>query len=424
MIPYGLMRVELFADSGASMNASVLDLSITGFTFRLPRNVTIAVQYAVVTYHDLRDNSDHSIRIDSPEIHFDSEARYWNEYRLETTSCSYGERVKDFMKMYASYVSMKAESDEEAIALELTDRPEPQGYCGDIAEQRSYVRSKVKLPAEIERTREIAIAIDTPSLLARFCELSFERFCEAYYCERGFENHPVTRLKINCVYLGNQFCQELFPDEMSLEWALSKAETEGLKAVICFAPQSETKVDHAICTIEKLLQSFDLSEVVVNDWGLLSRICEIRSLRGRIRAGILLCKRRKDPRVMYLRGDIHSPAYTAMHGDAFAYWLEEHFGVCGISLELCEDGAEVTKNTALHWPLYQIATGTFCPLKAACVNGNRAVQTPDSGCPGYCAENHFFYEKTLNTVGRYNSLFSFTTRDYTMTPNRFVIDLL
>ena len=105
------------------------------------------------------------------------------------------------------------------------------------------------------------------------------------------------------IYLGNQFCRLLFPKKEILFALLEKARSERLGVTVSFACQPEVSLKEAERLLESLrswCQKNGSIEIVVNDWG-------IAQLVGRypeqfeLCMGTLLNKRKKDPRLSYLK---------------------------------------------------------------------------------------------------------------------------
>lgn len=146
-------------------------------------------------------------------------------------------------------------------------------------------------------------------------------------------------------------------------------------------------------------------EVVVNDWGM-ADLVKNRTRNLTPSLGILLNKRKKDPRIFFKKGDQRLFEKNNLNAGFYRNFLKEEFGIERFEWESCGYGQEFPEGkNGLHIPLYQTNTSQYCPLRAVCLNGKRGAQKLAKSCPHYCAEHVFLYPEHLHMVGRYNSLF-------------------
>ena len=134
--------------------------------------------------------------------------------------------------------------------------------------------------------------------------------------------------------------------------------------------------------------------------------------------GVLLNKRKKDPRYIYKNGykeNKKTMAKNNLNSTRFNNFLKGYninryeYEVCGYKIDIAKG------NHSLQLPFYQTNTSQYCPLYAMCKNQDRGKQTLVKCCPKYCTDYIFAYPKHLKMVGRYNSLFAF---DYTILKNK------
>ena len=130
-------------------------------------------------------------------------------------------------------------------------------------------------------------------------------------------------------------------------------------------------------------------EVIVNDWGMFS-LLEGKEKYLTPVLGLLLNKRRKDPRYVYKTGyqqNLSQMADNQLNQTLFVRYLQEK-GVQRAEYEACGYPMELSRGLpykTLHLPMYQTNT---------------------SQCPQYCKDYVCLYPRHLNLVGRYNSLFA------------------
>jgi hypothetical protein len=126
--------------------------------------------------------------------------------------------------------------------------------------------------------------------------------------------------------------------------------------------------------------------------------------------GVLLTKRKKDPRYVYKKGCIENKeiiAKNSLNISIFNKFLKD----CKIQryeYENCGYRMTIAKGShSFHIPFYQTNTSQYCPLYAMCESQDRGNQKLVSDCPKYCKDYVFAYTKHLKMVGTYNSLFAF-----------------
>ena len=154
-------------------------------------------------------------------------------------------------------------------------------------------------------------------------------------------------------------------------------------------------------------------EIVAGDWGMLSLICE-RGTWFEPVFGVLLNKRRKDPRVRYKIGGSgvnEPPAENALNSSFYRAYLRRTYGITRFEQESCGYCIQLPEGkNSIHFPFYQTNTSQYCPLYARCKEGSRGRQRETEACPRYCGDYVFSYPDHLHMVGRYNSLFSYDTQ--------------
>ena len=127
--------------------------------------------------------------------------------------------------------------------------------------------------------------------------------------------------------------------------------------------------------------------------------------------GILLNKRRKDPRISFKKGEQKWFERNSLNAGFYRNFLEREYGIQRFEWESCgyEQQIPPGKNR-LHITFYQTNTSQYCPLGAVCETGERGRQKLAKKCPGYCTEYALLYPEHLHMIGRYNSLFGIDMR--------------
>ena len=128
--------------------------------------------------------------------------------------------------------------------------------------------------------------------------------------------------------------------------------------------------------------------------------------------GTLLNKRKKDPRLSYLKSrlpdkDTGLLAENSLNADFYQKALEKSLGFVRYEWESCGYPQKFPEGkNSLHLPFYQTNTSQYCTLYAQYREHNRGRQYLQTECPGYCQMQAFLYPEHLHMTGRYNSLFA------------------
>ena len=122
--------------------------------------------------------------------------------------------------------------------------------------------------------------------------------------------------------------------------------------------------------------------------------------------GILLNKRKKDPRFPYKKGNKTLYRQNNLNADFYREYLKNEFGILRYEWESCGYEQEFPQGqNSLHLPYYQTNTSQYCPLYAICTTGNRGAQHLVKDCPHYCSTYTLSYPENMNMLGCFNSLF-------------------
>ena len=146
-------------------------------------------------------------------------------------------------------------------------------------------------------------------------------------------------------------------------------------------------------------------EIVVNDWGTAALAAERKNFT--VSLGILLNRRKKDPRMKYKQGNDALFHQNSLNAEFYQTYLKENFGIGRYEWESCSCPQTFPSGeNSLHFPFYQTNMSQHCTLYAECVNGSRGAQWQAADCPRYCEQQAFLYPEHLQMAGRYNSLFA------------------
>ena len=426
MIPFGLLSG--FMDG---KEIRIIELAEEGFRFRLAEKAASPESF-LACFYDMEQADYHEIEIRNYTIEEDNVSselvEFCMEYTVIVNSESYRQEVRKLQGQYSRYIRLKLEDDDEELARALTEYPEkkPVNYYS-LEERQNY-------------SLETAIEIDRPELYREYLQNDIKQLIEQCYEWKRITGNQLDSnkqndspdnksnighgLNLNRIYIGNQFCHLLFPDEKELFMMLEKAYKESLGITIAFSYIREFMLKPIEELINRLAQwckeKDTCIEIVINDWAMADIIAKqnaelaikkseaINEMRQYLIPclGILLNKRKKDPRFPYKKGDKSLYSQNNLNADFYRKYLQSEFGIQRYEWESCGYEQEFPQGkNSLHLPYYQTNTSQYCPLYAICTTGNRGIQHLVKECPHYCSIHRLSYPKHLNITGRFNSLF-------------------
>ena len=426
MIPFGLLSG--FMDG---KEIRIIELAEEGFRFRLSEKAASPESF-LVCFYDMEQADYHEIEIRNYTIEEDNVSselvEFCMEYTVLVNSESYRQEVRKLQGQYSRYIRLKLEDDDEELARALTEYPEkkPVNYYS-LEERQNY-------------SLETSIEIDRPELYREYLQNDIKQLIEQCYEWKRITGNQLDSnkqndspdnksnighgLNLNRIYIGNQFCHLLFPDEKELFMMLEKAYKESLGITIAFSYIREFMLKPIEELINRLAQwckeKDTCIEIVINDWAMADIIAKqnaelaikkseaINEMRQYLIPclGILLNKRKKDPRFPYKKGDKSLYSQNNLNADFYRKYLQSEFGIQRYEWESCGYEQEFPQGkNSLHLPYYQTNTSQYCPLYAICTTGNRGIQYLVKECSHYCSIYRLSYPKHLNITGRFNSLF-------------------
>ncbi|MDY4114343.1 MAG: hypothetical protein SOY35_00315 [Blautia sp.] len=426
MIPFGLLSG--FMDG---KEIRIIELAEEGFRFRLSEKAASPESF-LVCFYDMEQADYHEIEIRNYTIEEDNVSselvEFCMEYTVLVNSESYRQEVRKLQGQYSRYIRLKLEDDDEELARALTEYPEkkPVNYYS-LEERQNY-------------SLETSIEIDRPELYREYLQNDIKQLIEQCYEWKRITGNQLDSnkqndspdnksnighgLNLNRIYIGNQFCHLLFPDEKELFMMLEKAYKESLGITIAFSYIREFMLKPIEELINRLAQwckeKDTCIEIVINDWAMADIIAKqnaelaikkseaINEMRQYLIPclGILLNKRKKDPRFPYKKGDKSLYSQNNLNADFYRKYLQSEFGIQRYEWESCGYEQEFPQGkNSLHLPYYQTNTSQYCPLYAICTTGNRGIQHLVKECSHYCSIYRLSYPKHLNITGRFNSLF-------------------
>ena len=469
MIPFGLLSG--FMDG---KEIRIIELAEEGFRFRLSEKAVLPESFLIcfydmenAEYHEieLRDyifekykaekrqkESDFKVNIreNTVEAEVNDEGmmpeftEFCTEYIVWVDNEEYRREVRKLQGQYSQYIRLKLEDDDEELARVLTGYPEKkitdyysmenfskpdfelQTKCEtkyEIKYETRYEEKCARKPAqkdEFLKGVEVALEVDRPKLYKEYLRKDVEQFSKQcrewnWLAENDIRFEKIKKselLRPDRIYIGNQFCHLLFPDEKTLFAIMEKAYSESLKITVVFSYIREfmlESVEELVAHLGQWCREKDTSiEILVNDWAMADMVAKQNAgLKYLIPClGILLNKRKKDPRFPYKKGNKNLYRQNNLNADFYREYLKNEFGILRYEWESCGYEQEFPQGqNSLHLPYYQTNTSQYCPLYAICTTGNRGAQHLVKDCPHYCSTYTLSYPENMNMLGCFNSLF-------------------
>ena len=176
------------------------------------------------------------------------------------------EQVKRLVTDYDNYISLKLAGDDAYLSEKMVGYPAEldEVYTESFEEQKKEWFSCVGDGIQECRNTwehkkwnitdlpefELAITIDRPELYYDFLQKDWTRFCHDYWKNNFLEHHTLSKKRVTRIYIGNQFCHNLFPRKELLFQVLEKALENNLAVTLAFSYIR----NHLLEEIDELLQ--------------------------------------------------------------------------------------------------------------------------------------------------------------------------
>ena len=416
MIPFGLLSAFV-----NKKEVRITEFSETGFRFRTAKPCSAPVNIRLA-FWQMELSSYQEVSLSVTSFSFEQRYDYFYEYTVLTKDPFYRSAVNALLGWYGSYVNLKLTEDDSELSMALTGYPAEQEnihFETFAAQKQAWFQKPDDLPDFSflnTDTPELAIELDRPELYTSYLNMNFSDWLSQYWASNHLSWHPLSRLQLTRLYIGNQFCHLLFPKEDVLFALMDKAWADGLAVTLSFSYLREFMLK----PIQQLLETLNFwcqkhqttVEIVVNDWAMADLLADLLTDFPHLHPilGVLINKRRKDPRLSYKKGELSALSENSINADFYRNFLAETCRITRYEWESCGYLPELPEGKhSLHLPFYQTNTSQYCPLYARCKRGSRGAQTLPKDCPHWCREYAFLYPAHLHMLGRYNSLFALDT---------------
>ena len=228
MISFGLLGG--FCDH---LEIRITGLSEEGFSFRVPEKIEKAACLEIC-FFDFSADCYRKVQLAEKEreMKLTEETPFFFIYSVWTKNGEYREQVKRLVTDYDNYISLKLAGDDAYLSEKMVGYPAEldEVYAESFEEQKKEWFSCVGDGIQECRNTwehkkwnitdfpefELAITIDRPELYYDFLQKDWMRFCHDYWKNNFLEHHTLSQKRVTRIYIGNQFCHNLFPKKKLL----------------------------------------------------------------------------------------------------------------------------------------------------------------------------------------------------------------
>ena len=419
MLPFGIL-----AGYWGKREVRITAISEYGFQTRLAAPATAEQKNAPweLAFYDQKTAAYQRILLRDATFLKEKEEDFDVVYTFATEQDDYRNAVQRLALQYGQYIRWKMEDDDAALAEEMTGYPAEQDafHLESLEEQKKVWFSDIGKETftalqngfaesgQPGQSVELALELDRPEWYKAYLSMESAAFFDAYFRRNQIPDPPL--FHPDRLYIGNAFCPHLAPPEEELFALMDKACRESFAITLTFPFLLEENLTETQARLQHLArwceQKNKTIEIVVNDWGTAHLAAQLPVFS--LCLGVLLNKRKKDPRMAYKLGNRTLFEQNSVHAAFYREYLKEEFRMERYEWESCGDTSTrkfPEGKNSLRLPFYQTNTSQYCPLYAACTEGSRGAQVPIRECPKFCERQAFLYPEHLRMVGRYNSLF-------------------
>ena len=401
MLPFGIL-----AGYWGDKEVRITAISEYGFQTRLAAPATAEQKNAPweLAFYDQKTASYQRILLRDATFLQEKEEDFDVVYTFATEQEDYRNAVQHLALQYSQYIRWKME-DDDAFHLESLEEQKKVWFSGITKETFVALQNSA---AGSGQPIELALELARPEWYKAYLSMESGVFFDAYFRKNQIPDPPL--FHPDRLYIGNAFCPHLAPTEEELFALMDKACRESFSITLTFPFLLEENLSETQQRLQRLAEWCERKnktvELVVNDWGTAHLAAHFPVFS--ICLGILLNKRKKDPRMAYKLGDRTLFEKNSVHAAFYRKYLKAEFQIERYEWESCGNtgtGKFPEGKNSMHLPFYQTNTSQYCPLYVACTKGSRSAQMPVRECPRFCEKQAFLYPEHLRMMGRYNSLF-------------------
>ena len=281
-------------------------LAYEGFSFRAPE-IMEQMKTIELKFYQYNSNQYQSVTLLDYQSSVE-EKKFFYQYVILTPQMDYLKAAQEIISDYSNYVGLKLDGDDEELSAKMTGLPLGvwEDFYETFEEQKmDWLSPMPKDTYKLCPPYELALTIDSTEKYQDYLNMEIKEFQKKWLEKNYLGDHPLFQTTASRLYVGNQFCHNLFPEKSCLLRILKKAQEENLQVTVATTYMREECLEETERLWEDIYQWCQENEmaleVVVNDWGMVKRL-ETWSDFFTLSLGVLLNKRRKDPRMEYKNG--------------------------------------------------------------------------------------------------------------------------
>ena len=314
MLPFGIL-----AGYWGDKEVRITAISEYGFQTRLAAPATVEQKNAPweLAFYDQKTASYQRILLRDATFLQEKEEDFDVVYTFTTEQEDYRNAVQHLALQYSQYIRWKMEDDDAALAEHMTGYPAEQDafHLESLEEQKKVWFSGVGKETftalqngfaesgQPGQPVELALELDRPEWYTAYLSMESAVFFDAYFRKNQIPDPPI--FHPDRLYIGNAFCPHLAPTEEELFALMDKACRESFAVTLVFPFLLEGNLLETQQRLQRLVewceQKNKIIEIVVNDWGTAHLAAQLPVFS--LCLGVLLNKRKKDPRMAYKLGD-------------------------------------------------------------------------------------------------------------------------
>lgn len=211
----------------------IMKISPERLTIRLAQEIKEINELKVI-FHIFDENRYEEITIEKYNLINKEKHEFYITYVFSIKDEAYLQNVRNTFNNYTRYIRLKSYSDDNYFSNEMVGYPSEKDYdfYEDYISQKQEWMTNLNYDSfnySILNSVELAINIDNYELHNKYLNEDIEVFVDNYLKNNFIEKHKLMHKNISRIYIGNEFCHNLFPSLELLIEMIKKAKKENLE---------------------------------------------------------------------------------------------------------------------------------------------------------------------------------------------------
>ena len=193
----------------------IMKISPERLTIRLAQEIKEINELKVI-FHIFDENRYEEITIEKYNLINKEKHEFYITYVFSIKDEAYLQNVRNTFNNYTRYIRLKSYSDDNYFSNEMVGYPSEKDYdfYEDYISQKQEWMTNLNYDSfnySILNSVELAINIDNYELYNKYLNEDIEVFVDNYLKNNFIEKHKLMHKNISRIYIGNEFCHNLFP---------------------------------------------------------------------------------------------------------------------------------------------------------------------------------------------------------------------